>query len=227
MRRRFSDTGKRSPNASCRVCCTCRTTAGPVSSTNCIVVMGRPSGASALSATSMGVPSSIAARTSPMLRSSSRLTTNPALVLDQNGRLPQPLRQREGRCQGAVVGLISADDLQQRHDVDRVEEVIADDAFGMLQSLGDFGDGQRRGVGGEDRRRGDEFLQLGENVLLDRGALVDRLDDEVGVGEVGVVEGPGDQGGEPGGVGGCDAVASVTRAVMVAWTAVTPASRRA
>ena len=67
-----------------------------------------------------------------MLRSSSRLTTNPVCVLDQNGGLLQLLSQRESGCYGGVIGLISADDFQQRHDVDGVEEVIADDAFRML-----------------------------------------------------------------------------------------------
>ncbi|MCK7477399.1 MAG: hypothetical protein M0C28_07855 [Candidatus Moduliflexus flocculans] len=43
-------------------------------------------------------------------------------------------------------------------------------------------DGERRGVGREDARRGGDRLDLAQHLLLQRQVLEDRLDHQVGVG---------------------------------------------
>lgn len=73
---RFSLTVKRSGNEPCSVSPTCSAMAGPTSCIRFSGDIGRPSGSSAESATSNGVPSSTATSTSPRKRSSSRFTTN-------------------------------------------------------------------------------------------------------------------------------------------------------
>ena len=52
-----------------------------------------------------------------------------------------------------VVGLLAGDDLDQRHLVDRREEVDADEVLGTRDALGETGDRQRRRVGAEQRVR--------------------------------------------------------------------------
>src|ERR1700733_2621244 len=74
--RSFSDTANRAGYASCNVSATCSATAGPTSWSSRNGGIGKPSGSSACSATSNGVPSSTAAVISPRNRVSSRLTTN-------------------------------------------------------------------------------------------------------------------------------------------------------
>ena len=56
-----------------------------------------------------------------------------------------------------------------------------------------------RGVGGQHALRRDDLLQLGPDLLLDAEVLEDRLDDEVGVGEDGLVDRAGDQAAQLGG----------------------------
>jgi hypothetical protein len=63
-------------------------------------------------------------------------------------------------------GLVAAHDFQQLHDVGRREEVHADHASGTLGRRGDLVDVQRRGVGGEDRARLGDGVELGEHSFL-------------------------------------------------------------
>jgi hypothetical protein len=99
----------------------------------------------------------------------------------------------ERRRQRGVVGLLARDDLQQRHDGDRVEEVEAHDPLRVLQPARHLGDRQRGGVRGQHALGGDDGLDLGEDLLLDPHLLEDRLDDEVGVGEAVLGRRAGDQ----------------------------------
>jgi hypothetical protein len=76
------------------------------------------------------------------------------------------------------------------HDLDQVlhrrgvEEVDADHPAGMGVGGGDLGDGQRRGVGGQDRVGRDDRLEIAEDRLLGLHRLDHGLDHEVGVGQV-------------------------------------------
>ena len=59
----------------------------------------------------------------------------------------------------------------------------ADDAIGALGLPGQFGDGDGRGVGGEDGFRRAELVELLEELLLDLKALAGGFDDELAGGE--------------------------------------------
>ena len=93
--------------------------------------------------------------------------------------------------------LRAADDLDERHAVDRVEEVHADDVLGMLRVRGDVGDRDRRRVRGEDRARLLDAFELREDLPLDVDVLDDGLDHEVGAPEAAPVGGGGDAGELP------------------------------
>ncbi|MCY1176226.1 hypothetical protein D9M73_164900 [compost metagenome] len=69
----------------------------------------------------------------------------------------------------------------------------ADDVLGPAGHAGDLVDVQRRGVGGEDRARLAHPVEGAEHLLFDFQFLEDRLDHQVGVGQVGVIEGAGEQ----------------------------------
>ena len=69
--------------------------------------------------------------------------------------LPEPSRDRDRRVDRRLRRRLRADDLEQRHHRDRVEEVHADDELRTARRRGDLPDRQRRRVGREDRvRRG-------------------------------------------------------------------------
>ena len=67
-------------------------------------------------------------------------------------------------------------------------------SFLRSHALGQAGDRQRRGVRAEQRVGGDDLLDLGEHVVLERDLLEHGLDDEVAALEVGVVRGRRDAG---------------------------------
>jgi hypothetical protein len=58
---------------------------------------------------------------------------NAGRVGAQHRGLAQLLRGLERRREGHVVGLLGLDDLEQRQDGDRVEEVEPDDPLGVLE----------------------------------------------------------------------------------------------
>ena len=126
-------------------------------------------------------------------------------VLGDDRVLAQLLGRDHRGAERDLVRLGRVDDLDERHHRDRVEEVEADQALGVLQLRADLVDRERRGVGGEDRVVGDVLLDLGEDLLLDAELLEDGLDDPVAVGEVGLVGGAGDERLQPVGLVGVDA----------------------
>ena len=71
-------------------------------------------------------------------------------VVTADRRLPDPRAEREGGLERAVLGQLGADDLDERHQRRRVEEVHPDDTAGRVGRGRDLGDGERRGVGRED-----------------------------------------------------------------------------
>lgn len=71
----------------------------------------------------------------------------------------------------------------------------ADDPFGPLGDDGEIDDGDRGGVGGQDRRGVfDRLVQVAQDTGLDVAVLGDGLDDELAVGHVTEVTGEGEPG---------------------------------
>ena len=125
---------------------------------------------------------------------SSALTTKPARSATSTASLPQRSAKASAGLIGVVAGRERPHDLDQRHHRRRVEEVDAAHLVGALGRHRQLDDRQRRRVGGEDRRRLDDLLELGEQLLLDGEVLDDALDDEVAVGEAAEVVGGADPG---------------------------------
>ena len=116
----------------------------------------------------------------------------PARSPQTTGLLPRLVEQALDVGQHLGLGDDGADDLDQPLHGRRVEEVHTDDASGAVVGGGDLGDRQRRGVGRQDRLGRDDVVELAEHRLLDLDRLDDRLDHEVGVGEVLHARGEGD-----------------------------------
>ena len=110
------------------------------------------------------------------------------MSLTSTGVLPSLRVKAKTVLTAAGVAACGRDHLDQRHPVDRVEEVHAHDPLRMRRLGADLRDRQRRGVGGEDRVLRHVAGQLGEDVLLDLELLDDRLDHQVDAAEAGVVE---------------------------------------
>ena len=102
------------------------------------------------------------------------LAMNPALSLMVTATLPRrrttPARRHHVR--GGHHGL---DDLDQLHHRRRVEEVQADHLLGPARGDRDLGDAQRARVGGQDRLGLRDPFELGEDLLLQRQPVGDRL----------------------------------------------------
>ena len=107
------------------------------------------------------------------------------LFADGGGEVDDALAHR-------VAGELSADDLDEGHAVGGVEEMHADELSGALCACGDLGDGEAGAVGGEDGLGFADAVEFGEDILFELHLLHGSLDDEVGVGEGGVVGGGGD-----------------------------------
>ena len=115
--------------------------------------------------------------------------------------LAELLGERERGVECLVRRKLRPDDLDERHQRRRVEEVHPDDPCGYRRRRGDLGHGERRGVRREHRVGRAGPLELGEELLLRRELLDDRLDDDVAVREVGVVDGAVGSGGK---IGACE-----------------------
>ena len=107
------------------------------------------------------------------------------------GDLAHSLAELDGSLEGLGRGLKSADDLNTLLHGDGVHEVGGDDtgaSLGVLGILGgggsNAGDGDGRGVGGQNGMLGADLRKLGEDVKLELGNLRDGLNDEVDGGEV-------------------------------------------
>ena len=106
------------------------------------------------------------------------------LVATHDRALAEPAHQAFDVGEHGRVGDDGLDDLDEVLDRRGVEEVHADDAAGKAVGGGDLGDRERRGVGGQDRVGPHDVVEVAEDRLLDLERLDDRLDHEVGVGEV-------------------------------------------
>ena len=112
-----------------------------------------------------------------------------AAVVDHDRRLADLLHDVVGLGQRLVGGLLAADDLDQRHLVDRAEEVQADEVLRPVHAGRQLGDRQGRGVGAQQRVVVDVRRDLAEHLVLQRRVLEDRLDHQVAAGQVGRVRG--------------------------------------
>src|SRR5690606_7508445 len=107
-------------------------------------------------------------------------------VIDHDRRLAHFLGVGNGGSHGLLAGLLATDHLNQRHHVYRVEEVHTNEVFRTLQRLGQVGNGDGRGVGGDDRVFAYMLLHFGQNGVLDLGVLDDRFDHDINVAEIAV-----------------------------------------
>src|SRR3989338_2319554 len=98
--------------------------------------------------------------------------------------LPQALREAEHRLLDPRVGLDGADELDQLHEGDRVEEVQADETLRPFRGHRHFGYRQRRGVAGEDRLFLEGALESAESLLLGPQVLHHGFDHEIAILEV-------------------------------------------
>src|SRR6266850_7170223 len=113
-------------------------------------------------------------------------------VVDHDHGLADLLPQRDRRRHRLRARAPPADDLQQRHPLDRREEVHPHHLVGALGAFGDEADRDRRGVRGEDRV-GRLALQVAQHRLLYGKILEHRLDHHVGGLHPAVVRGARDQ----------------------------------
>ena len=113
-----------------------------------------------------------------------RVGDEAGLVADRDVDLAQPRGQRLDVVDDRRLGDDGAHDLDQLHDRRRVEEVHPDDLARPAGDHRELGDRQARGVGGQDRVRRADLVQLGEDLGLELHALGHGLDDQLGVGEV-------------------------------------------
>ena len=122
-----------------------------------------------------------------------RLPTKPRQTPTSTGILPILRAKRHRGGDHVLRRLLAAHRLEQLHHVGRAEEVQADHVLGALGHRGDLVDVERRGVGGEDRARLADRVELAEDVLLELHVLEHRLDHDVLVGEGALVERAGEQ----------------------------------
>ena len=105
-----------------------------------------------------------------------------------HGRLDgQRLPLGPGRLEGLVAGVRGANHLDERQHGCGIEAVHPDDALRGLRRLGDLRDRERRRIRGEDGRRRDDPVQLGEELPLDVEVLEGGFDHEPARGELGQV----------------------------------------
>ena len=110
------------------------------------------------------------------------------LVLRVDSELAELLAELEAGRERFLVGRHGLDDLEQRHHLSRVEEMEADEPLGPLGRGRLVDHRQRRRVGGEHRAVLDDAVELLPHLELHPEVLGDRLDHEIAVGEVAVVE---------------------------------------
>src|SRR5690606_19286285 len=105
----------------------------------------------------------------------------PGLVLAHDRRLADAFGERARLLDGLLAAAQPPHDLDQRHHGHGVEEVHAAESFRAAAERRDLGDGQARGVGGQQRAFGRDGGDALPHVALDVDRLVHRLDHDPGV----------------------------------------------
>src|SRR5437870_2456217 len=106
---------------------------------------------------------------------------------DHHDRLAERLREIDCGLEGRVARRVGADDLDERHEHRRVEEMHPDDLLRSLRGVRHLRDRQRGRVRREDRLRRRRVVEFPENLPLQLRVLEDRLDHEVRI-ATGVLE---------------------------------------
>ena len=107
-----------------------------------------------------------------------------ALVVDHDGGFANLQHIVKATGERFVRGLLTHDDLDQRHLVHGGEEVQADEVGGALARRGQPGDGQRRRVRGEHRILGNDGLGLLGALGLDGTVFKHRFDHQIAASQV-------------------------------------------
>ena len=100
-------------------------------------------------------------------------------VADDHGELPHREREGVGGGDGGSVRLRAADDLDEGHPVDGMEEVHPEETLRAVEAARHLGDGEARGVRREEAPLAHGGLELPEHRLLDRHPFGDGLDHEI------------------------------------------------
>ena len=119
---------------------------------------------------------------------SARLTRKPGELFTGSGSRSMAPTNASASLQHLRIGGIVADDLDQLHPRDRIEEVQPDQPLRTLQRGAQILQRNARGVGGEDRARLHARLDPGIDLLLQLELFRHRLDDEIGVAHALAVE---------------------------------------
>src|SRR5688572_16300161 len=93
------------------------------------------------------------------------------VLLHPDRRLAERFHLLDQAFRDARVGGFAADDLDQRHEMRRHEEVQAGHASASLEALADLADGEVRGIRRERHLGTGQRLELGEELLLEREIL--------------------------------------------------------
>ena len=113
-------------------------------------------------------------------------------VVDDNRGLTHFLGVGNGGGNSLLAGLLATNNLNQRHHVYRVEEVHAAEVFRALQRFGQVGDGDGRGVGGDDGVFSHLTFYFSQHGVLDLRVLDHRFNYQVNFLEVAVGHGRAD-----------------------------------
>ena len=99
----------------------------------------------------------------------------------------------KGLGEGQVTGVLAHDDLDQRHLVDRREEVNTNEILSVGAGLGQLGNGQCGGIGAPDATLGKARLKFFGDLVLERHVLEHCLDNQVTAVEISVLSSRLDQ----------------------------------
>jgi hypothetical protein len=108
-------------------------------------------------------------------------------ILAQHHFLAQTAREGGDAVGGFGRGGKAGDDFDQAHHGDRIEEVQPDEARRIGRMVGHAGDRDRRCVRRHDRAGVQHLAGVGEDRVLDLLALGRGFDDQIGLGEGGVI----------------------------------------
>src|SRR5690554_7165217 len=105
-------------------------------------------------------------------------------VLCANPRVAQLPCECQKLLDNGGIGFHAADDFDDLHQRDGIEEVKACYPVGVLQAGSDRGDGERRGIGRQNGVLGNDTLQFRKQGVLGLKVFNDRFDHQITVGEL-------------------------------------------